>query len=93
MKAKRYSFPSKEIAAHHISLIGLNGATYNHLIHGIVELGFQHKYKMNEETQEAVFLIAAQTYDVDVAWVDDQLQEWSQYEVFPNTPSHKFATL
>lgn len=92
MIAKRYSLPSEQIAKDLIlQLVGedndleFNRITVTDTTHGIVCLGFQHKYDEEGELVEESL-----TYDVDVAWKELN-ENWLEYEVNPDTPNHKFS--
>ena len=110
MTIKQYALPSEEIAkelilalAHEENELPFNKVTITDTTHGIVCLGFQHKYEVNLETDEHVLVKEATTYDVDVAWkeineVDEDgnvivqtFGEWDKYEIRPKTPNHVFA--
>ena len=56
---------------------------------GIVVLGFQHEYGIDEETGDTVMTKESYTYDVDVVWKTVN-EDWSQYEISPSNPSHNF---
>tara|TARA_R110002074_G_C11992857_1_gene613288 strand:- start:133 stop:429 length:297 start_codon:yes stop_codon:yes gene_type:complete len=55
---------------------------------GIVVLGFQDKIEIDEETLEET-VIAGLTFNVDIAWITVN-EDWSIYEVFPETSNHNF---
>ena len=56
---------------------------------GIVVLGFQHEYGIDEETGDMVMTKESYTYDVDVVWKTVN-EDWSQYEISPSNPTHNF---
>ena len=88
---KRYSFPSQEKAQELIlklvdddSTLAFNKVTVTSETHGLVCLGFQHKY------ENGVLIKESTTYDVDVFWKGRSGYGWASYEVSPVTPNHNF---
>lgn len=57
---------------------------------GIVVLGFQDKIEVDELTLEVTVIEEGLTFNVDVAWIIVN-EDWSIYEVFPETSDHDFA--
>ena len=97
MITKRYSFPTEHKAKELILQLADkdNELPFTQIrgtekTHGIVCLGFQDKYKFNEETKENELIEKGTTYNVDIAWkeLDESFEE---FEVNPKTPNHKFA--
>ena len=98
MTIKQYALPSEEIAKELILALAseenelpFNKVTITETTHGIVCLGFQHKYEVNLETDEHILVKEATTYDVDVAWKEAPNENWTAYEIEPKTPNHIFA--
>ena len=98
MSIKRYSFPTEAKAeelilklANKENELAFNKITTTETTHAIVCLGFQDKYKYNEETEESELIKKSLTYDVDVMWKDSDSKDWSDYEVNIKTPNHNFA--
>jgi hypothetical protein len=97
---KRYSIPTEKKAKELIlNLASQNNEeeqdfkqiTITEFTNGIVVLGFQNVYKFNEETQESELIKEGTTYDIDIFWKVEPLEEFNQFEVNPKTPNHKFA--
>ena len=57
--------------------------------YGIVLLGFQDKGFFDEEADTYVVTEEGTTYNVDVAWKEVN-EDWSEYEVFPESSNHNF---
>ena len=88
---KRYSFPTEEKANELIALLSEeNKPTVTTLTHEIVQIGFQNEYEFNEETKESILVKEGKTFDVDIMWKDEALEDFSPFEVFPKTPNHTF---
>ena len=87
---KKYSFPTEQKAFELINLISEGKPTVTEFTKGIAYLGFQNEYEFNEETQESILIKVGETYDVDIFWRVTPFTEFSEYEVNPVTPTHKF---
>ena len=88
---KRYSFATEQQAKELILGLGLEpNQTTSKDIQGIVLLGFQDKYKFNEDTQESELVKKGLTYDLDIMWRNEPNKDWLKFEVTPKTPNHKF---
>ena len=85
---KKYAFPSEEMARLLISTIGLNGQYFNQFVRGVEIWGFEHKYSDDEEP---VIIKEGTTYNVDIGWKVEPFSTFEDYEITPETPSHKFA--
>ena len=89
---KRYSFPTEEKANELIALLSEeNNPTVTEFTHAIVMLGFQDKWEYNQETEESVLIHKGLTYDVDIMWKAEPLEEFNPFEVNPKTPNHNFS--
>ena len=88
---KRYSFQTEEKANELIALLSEeNKPTVTTLTHEIVQIGFQNEYEFNEETKESILVKEGKTFDVDIMWKDEALEDFSPFEVFPKIPNHSF---
>ena len=56
---------------------------------GIVCLGFQDKTEIDEESGEFVITEEGTTFNVDISWKTVN-EDWSEYEISPETSNHKF---
>ena len=84
---KKYSFPTEVKAKELIALLSDEpNPTVTETTHGIVILGFQDKYDI-----EGNLIEKGLSYDVDIFWKDLPNEDWTEYEVNPATPNHKFA--
>ena len=95
---KKYSFQTEQQAKNLILLLvdsdnelEFNKITTTKYTYGIVMLGFQDVYQFNEETEESILIKEGLTYDVDIFWKVEPLEEFNQFEVNPKTPNHNFA--
>ena len=57
--------------------------------YGIVVLGFQDEGFFDEEADTYVVTEEGTTFNVDVAWKEVN-EDWSEYEVFPESSNHNF---
>ena len=57
--------------------------------YGIVVLGFQDEGFFDEEADAYVVTEEGTTFNVDVAWKEVN-EDWSEYEVFPESSNHNF---
>jgi hypothetical protein len=88
---KRYSIPTEKKAKELLLLLRQGNETVTEFTYGIVVLGFQNVYQFNEETQESELIKEGTTYDIDIVWKVEPLEEFNQFEVNPKTPNHNFA--
>jgi hypothetical protein len=95
----RYSFTTKKRALELLDALELEkGQTVSKDIHGIMVWGFEYKHTpILDENGMPTFdadglplfdSVKGKTYNVDVVWKGEQPNEWSEFEVFPETPSH-----
>ena len=66
-------------------ILGLQ--TTNKEVQGIV-LDIPPSLKHDEEGE--VIEVEHSTYDVDIMWRDEPIEEWQEFEVEPDTPNHNF---
>jgi hypothetical protein len=94
---KKYIFSTEEIAREIIlslvsseerETLNFRDVKGTETTKGIVCLGFQDKTEIDEETLE-VTVIEGLTFNVDVAWKTVN-EDWSEYEISPETSNHKF---
>ena len=85
---KRYSFQSEQQAQGLILGLGLeDNQTTSKDIQGIV-LDIPPSSKYDEEGE--VIEVEHSTYDVDIMWRHEPIEEWQEFEVEPETPNHNF---
>ena len=75
-----------------------NKLTVTEKTHGIMIWGFEDKripildaegmQTFDEDGLPLVNSVKGTKYNVDVVWKGEQPNEWSEFEVFPETPSH-----
>jgi len=90
----RYSFYTKQEALDLLDALELEkGQTVSKDIHGIMKWGFEDKQvtTFDEDGLPLVDIIKGTTYNVDVVWKGEQPNEWSEFEVFPSSPSHTIS--
>ena len=84
---KRYSITSEQIAKDLILLLSDEiNPTVTEFTQAIVCLGFQDVYN-----KEGELIKEGLTYDIDIFWKDEPLEEFNEFEVNPITPNHTFA--
>ena len=99
---KRYSFTTKKRALELINALGLeNGQTVSKDIYGIMVWGFEYKHTpildengmqtFDEDNKPLFNSVKGKTYNVDVVWKNEPLEDWNEFEVFPSSPSHTIS--
>ena len=95
---KKYIFSTEEIAREMIlslvsseerETLNFRDVKGTETTRGIVCLGFQDKTELDEESGEFVITEEGTTFNVDVSWKTVN-EDWSEYEIFPETSNHKF---
>ena len=99
----RYSFTTKKRALELEDALGLinekgNKSTVSKDIHGIMVWGFEYKHTpiLDENGMQTfddngsllVNSVKGKTYNVDVVWKNEPLEDWNEFEVNPSSPSH-----
>jgi len=95
----RYSFNTEAEALELLDALELEqGQTVSKDIYGIMVWGFEDKQvpildeleqpTFDEDGLPLVDVIKGTTYNVDVVWKNEPLEEWNEFEVFPSSPSH-----
>ena len=95
----RYSFTTKKRALELLDALELEkGQTVSKDIHGIKVWGFEYKHTpILDENGVQTFdkdyaplfnSVKGKTYNVDVVWKNEPLEDWNEFEVFPSSPSH-----
>ena len=96
---KRYSFTTKKRALELLDALELEkGQTVSKDIHGIMVWGFEYKQTpildengmqtFDEDGLPLFDSVKGKTYNVDVVWKNEPLEDWNEFEVFPSSPSH-----
>lgn len=85
---KRYLFPTEQQTQGLILGLCLEpNQTTSKDIQGIV-LDIPPSLKYDEEGE--VIEVEHLTYDVDIMWRNEPIEEWQEFEVEPETPNHNF---
>lgn len=98
----RYSFNTKTKALELINALELEkGQTVSKDIHGIMVWGFEDKQvpildedgmqTFDEDNNPLFDSVKGTKYNIDIVWKGEQPNEWSEFEVFPETPSHTIS--
>ena len=96
---KRYSFTTKKRALELLDALELKkGQTVSKDIHGIMVWGFEYKQTpildengmqtFDEDNNPLFDSVKGKTYNVDVVWKNEPLEDWNEFEVNPSSPSH-----